>query len=483
MGRNSLWDKRVALPALPTTVYAFGTAYAPLTILSIRTNTVAPAVVMSNQYAYIYQQQQPQLHTSPAADEYQPQPGSQSLRSSPVYAQLDHAQPFPPPVSPIPLHYLAHTQQVHHFSSQLASNQQPIPAPSPQYPQQLTGAPHVSYSSPPTSPISNGLPRRPLPTPGPTPVPTSPLSHPRSLRPGSLPSSGVTVPSPQLTSTFASPSPTSPTSGRRPLPLPRAVPGISSDTGTRSSSPAKDVVKPSPSSPVGSPSLPYDAFSSSPSRTKFIPYWKRSLPDPSSDRVGSASSSQEAINSGPSGSSSSVSSPGGIEQPRNRTKSFTSGRPLPPSPLDGTAGKPPFIPPTISVLGEGARVVLNPSSSPVRATTLSPSSIKLAKSSSSLPSTAGSSGLFSIRPISPTKGPVPSRPISPASSGDDGKSSQNGKAPQKDRRSPSPQYGILDLPLKSRSVISRNNTKHSRAPASIDQNQTDEPHRGRSSTL
>lgn len=428
---------------------------------------------MSNQYAHLYQQQRPQLYD----DYHRPQPPSQPLRPQPSY---QHAQPLPPPVSPIPLRY-----------------HNPIPAPSPQYPQQLPGVPHVIYSSPSTSPVSSGLSRRPLPTPGappsqftssafrpplptpgPTPVPASPRPHGRS-RPGS----SVTVPSQQPAPSLPSASPTSPTSGRRPLPLPRSAPG-SSDTAIRSSSPAKDVLK-SPPPPAKSASLPLEPSSSPLSQTKFVPYWKRTLPDPSSDRAASAPSSQEAANPGPSGSSGSAAFPDASQQLRDRSKSFTTGRPLPPSPLDGSI-KPPLIPPTIGVVGDGSRALPNPSSSPVRASTRPPSPIKLTKSSSSLPSSAGSSALFPTRPVSPTKSSVPSRPISPASSDDDGKPSQNGKAHQNDRGTPSPQYGIRDLPPKSRSVMGQNSTKHTRAPASIDRYPADEPSRGRptrSSTL
>jgi hypothetical protein len=431
---------------------------------------------MSNQYAHLYQQQRPQLYDA----YHRPQPPPQPSRPQPSY---QHTQPLPPPASPIPLHYHS-----------------PISAPSPQYPQQFQGVPHVVHSSPSTSPVSSGLSRRPLPTPGappsqftpsafrpplptpgPTPVPTSPQPHSRS-RPGS----NATAPSHQPASSVLSTSPTSPTSGRRPLPLPRSAPGSSLDTATRSSSPAKDVFK-SSAPPAASASLPLDPTASS-SQTKFVPYWKRTLPDPSSDRAAaSASSSQEAVNPGPSGSSGSIASPNASHQLRDRSKSFTTGRPLPPSPLDGSVGKPPFIPPTISVFGDSSRALPNPhpSSSPVSASTRPPSPVKLANSSSSLPSSAGSSALFSTRPVSPTKSSVPSRPISPASSDDDGKPSQNGKAHQNDRGTPSPQYGIRDLPSKSRSVISQNSTKHTRAPASIDCDPADEP-RGRpirSSTL
>ena len=449
---------------------------------------------MSNQYAHLYQQQQPQIYDySGATDQYSPQSGSPPLRSSvfpqPTH-QLQHANSFSPPVSSIPLQY--------NHPTQVASSHHPISAPSPQYPQQLPRIPQVGPSSPPTSPVSNGVSRRPLPTPGappsqpafrpplptpgPTPVPISPRSrtHSRSLRPGSLPTSSITVPSHPPASSLPSASPTSPTSGRRPLPLPRSVPGISSNSTTRSSSPAKDVVKPSSASPVA-PTVPLqDPSSSFPPQTKFVPYWKRTLPDPSSDRAVYASSLHEAVNSTVSGSMSSVASPEADQLQRDRSKSFTSGRPLPPSPLDGSIGRPPVIPSTISGLGESSREFPN-QSSPVRASTRPPSPIKPAKSSSSLPSTAGSSALFSPRPVSPIKSSVPSRPISPASSDDDGKLSQNGNAPQKDHRTPSPQYGIRDLPPKSRSAISRNNsTKHIRAPASIERDTADEPPRGRS---
>ncbi|KAI0250663.1 hypothetical protein BJV78DRAFT_546121 [Lactifluus subvellereus] len=447
---------------------------------------------MSNQFTHthLYQHHHSSTDYSTGPDQYH-QPQSQSQ----AHQQPPHAQPLAQPVSPVPLHYLAHTQRVDHFSSQVASNQRPITAPSPQYPQQLPAVPHVGYSSPPTSPVSNGLSRRPLPTPGappsqftlhtyrpplptpgPTPVPTSPRPRTQPLHPpGSLPTSGITFPAQQSTSSLPSPSPTSPTSSRRPLPLPRSVPGGFSDAATRSASPAKDVSKTSSALSGMPPPLPGDPTHPS---TKFVPYWKRSLPDPSSDRAASASSSQEAINACPSSSSSSVAlAEGGLPQ-RDRSKSFTSGRPLPPSPLDGTVGKSPLVPPAVAALGERSRALPNPSPSSVGAGTIPPTPIKLAKSSSSLPTASGSSALFSTRPNSPTKSSLPSRPISPASSDDNGKPSENGKSHQKDHETPSPQYGIRDLPPKSRSVIVRNNAMHTRTPASIDRGQ-DEPIRGR----
>src|SRR6266478_3659211 len=338
---------------------------------------------MSHQYAHLYQRQHPQ----PYDDYHRPQPPLEPLRPQPSY---QHAQPLPPPVTPIPAHY-----------------HNPISAPSPQYPQQLPGVPRVAYSSPSTSPVSSGLSRRPLPTPGappsqfssafrpplptpgPTPAPTSPQPHSRASHTSSRPASNIAGPSQQPAS-LPSASPTSPTSGRRPLPLPRAAPSTSSNTTTRCSSPAKDALK-SPALPAASASLPLDPSSSYHSQTKFVPYWKRTLPDPSSDRAANASSSQEAANPGPSGSSRSLVSPGPSHQLRDRSKSFTTGRPLPPSPLDGSVGKPPVIPPTIGILGESSRALPNPSSSPVRASTGPSSPIKLAKSTSSLPSSAGSS--------------------------------------------------------------------------------------------
>lgn len=436
---------------------------------------------MSHQYAHLYQQQQPQLYD----DYHRPRPPSQPSLPQSSY---QHPQPLPLPVSPIPLHY-----------------HNPISAPSPQYPQQLPGIPHVAYSSPSTSPVSSGLSRRPLPTPGvpqshfnssafrtplptpgPTPAPTSPQPHSRASHASSRPASNVAGSSQQPAASLPPSSSTSPTTGRRPLPLPRSAPGHFSDTALRSSSPAKDTFK-SPAPPAASASLPLDPSSSPPSQTKFIPYWKRTLPDPSSDRAASASSSQEAVNPGPSGSSGSVASPDSSRQLRDRSKSFTTGRPLPPSPLDGSVGKPPVIPPTIGVLGDSSRTLPNPSFSPVRASTGPPSPIKLTKSTSSLRSSAGSSDIFATRPVSTTKSSMPVCPISPTSSDDDGKSPQNGKAHQtNDCRTPSPQYGIRDLPPKSRSVISQNNTRYARAPASIDCDPLDDPPRGRpnrSSTL
>ena len=435
---------------------------------------------MSHQYAHLYQQQQPQLYD----DYHRPQPPSQPSRPP---SSFHHAQPSPPPVSPIPLHF-----------------RNPISAPSPQYPPRLPGVPHVAYSSPSTSPVSSGLSRRPLPTPGappsqsqfnssafrpplptpgPTPAPTSPQPHSRASHATSRPASSVAGPSQQPAASLPSASPTSPTSSRRPLPLPRSAPSHSSDTATRSSSPAKDTLK-SPAAPPASAPLPLDPSSSAPSQTKFIPYWKRTLPNPSSDRAASASSSQEAVSPGPSGSSGSIASPDARQQLRDRSKSFTAGRPLPPSPLDGSYGKPPVIPSTMGVLGDNSYALPNPWE---RASTRPSSPIKLAKSSSSLPSSAGTSDIFATRPVSITKSSVPSRPISPASSDDDRKPSQNGQVNQpNDRRTPSPQYGIRDLPPKSRSAISHNSTKHTRAPTSIDHDPLDDPPRGRpsrSSTL
>jgi hypothetical protein len=453
---------------------------------------------MSNQYAHstFYQQ-----HDYPSGVDGSRSPPynsySQQFRpsqSQPQPGQLHQtttSQPPPTPVSPIPLHY-AHS---HNFSSQVTPNHDPITAPSPQYPQQLPDIPHVGYTSPPTSPVLNGLSRRPLPTPGappsqftsppfrpplptpgPTPVPIPPQSHSHSSQtPTLLPSAAITQP---LPSPLPSASPTSPTSSRRPLPLPRSAPGGSSDSSTRSSSPVKDAIKTFSASPGVSVSFPVDP-STHPSR--FVPYWKRTLPEPSYDRTAGASSSQEAVNLTYSGIS--LATPAEDNRLRDRTKSFNSGRPLPPSPLDGSVGKPPVIPPTVGVFGERSRALPNPSSSPVRASTRPSSPVKSAPSGPSRPST-GTSGPFSPQPVSPTKSALPSRPISPASSDDDGKPSQNGKAHQQDSGGPSPQYGIRDLPHKSRSVIGHNHARHTRVPASTDRDE--EPLRGRvgrSSTL
>jgi hypothetical protein len=459
---------------------------------------------MSNQYAHpaFYQQhQQPRVHDYPSgvdppySDYPQQCRPSQLQPSQPTYQLAPAGQPLPTPVSPIPVHYLAHSHSVDHFSSQVAPSHSPISAPSPQYPQQLPDIPHVGYTSPPTSPVFNGLSRRPLPTPGappsqftsppfrpplptpgPTPVPIPPQSRSHSSQtPTLLPNAAVTAPTQPLPSSLPSASPTSPTSSRRPLPLPRSVPGSSSDSAPRSSSPVRDASKQSSASSGVSVSFPAD---SSTQPTKFVPYWKRTLPEPSSDRAASASSSQEAVNSTHSGPSSV--SLAEDNQHRDRTKSITSGRPLPPSPLDGSIGKPPIIPPSVGVFGERSRTLPNPSS-PVKPSTRPPSPVKPTLSGQSRPSTAGSSAPFSTRTVSPTKGTLP---ISPASSDDDGKPSQNGKVHQQDRGTPSPQYGIRELPHKSRSVINHNHAKHARLPASSDRDE--EPHRGRvgrSSTL
>ena len=460
---------------------------------------------MSNQYAHstFYQQhQQPRVHDYPSGvdgsrspySDYpqqfrpsQPQPGQ--LHQT-TYQLPPAAQPLSTPVSPTPLHY-AHSHNADHFSSRATPNHNPISAPSPQYPQQLPDIPHVAYSSPPTSPVFNGLSRRPLPTPGappsqfrpplptpgPTPVPIPPQSRSLSSQtPTLLHSAAITVPTQHLPSSLPSASPTSPSSSRRPLPLPlqRSTTGASSDIATRSSSPVKDAFKTSSASVT----FPAD---SSPHPNKFVPYWKRTLPEPSDRAAAGASSSQEAVNSTHSGLSSAT--PVEYNQQRDRTKSFNSGRPLPPSPLDGSVGKPPVIPPTVGVFGDRSRALPNISSSPVRASTRPPSPVKFAPSAPSPPSITGTSAPFPHRPVSPTKSTLPSRPISPASSVDDGKPSQNGKAHQQDSGT-GPQYGIRDLPHKSRSVISHNHARHSRAPASTDRDE--EPVRGRvgrSSTL
>ncbi|KAH9060625.1 LIM-domain-containing protein, partial [Lactarius vividus] len=96
--------------------------------------------------------------------------------------------------------------------------------------------------------------------------------------------------------------------------------------------------------------------------------------------------------------------------------------------------RPPVIPPTVGIFSERSRVLPNPSSSPVRASTRPASPVKSAPGGPSRPyATAGSSA---PRPVSPTKSALPSRPISPASSDDDGKPSQNGKVHQVDRGTP-----------------------------------------------
>ncbi|KAI0261598.1 hypothetical protein BC834DRAFT_459805 [Gloeopeniophorella convolvens] len=488
----------------------------PIVLVHLR---LSVSIIMSNQYAHLYQHQQPSVHDPeyPAAvDSYHPHPlppspftsysgyPHQSLPYIHPYNQLQHAQNqphFPPPVSPAPSHHLVQSPQAA-YPLQAIPNGHPISAPSPQYPQQLPTLPHVGYTSPPTSPVSNAVSRRPLPTPGappsqlnssafrhplptpgPTPAPTSPHSRSHPLHPpGPLTGASIPISSQQpMSPSLASTSPTSPTGTRRPLPLPRTIPGHSFENGPRSSSPVKDAIKAfsavAAAAAAASVSPPADPSPLSP--TKFVPYWKRTLPDPSTERVPSASSSLEAMSSSSASGSSGSAALAETGQQRDRSKSIVGGRPLPPSPLDGSVGKPPFIPPAVGSSGERSRALPNPSSSPVRPSTRPPSPVKLASSSaSSLPSAAGSSTLFSPRPVSPTKNTLPSRPISPASSDGDGNPSPKGMTHQNDRGTPSPQYGIRDLPGRSQTVINRNNARHTRAAASIDRD--DEPVRGRS---
>ncbi|KAH9006526.1 hypothetical protein EDB86DRAFT_2795167 [Lactarius hatsudake] len=235
---------------------------------------------MSNQYAHstFYQQHRPSSvdgSRSPYSDypqQLRPSQHQPSQLRQTTYQLPPAAQPLATPVSPIPLHYLAHSHNVDHISSQVAPGHSPISAPSPQYPQQSPDIPHVGYTSPPTSPVFNGLSRRPLPTPGappsqftsppfrpplptpgPTPVPVPPQSHSHSSQaPTLLPGAAITVPTQPLPS-LPSASPTSPTS-----------------TSTRPPSPVK-------SAPSG-PSRPYTTAGSSAPRP--VSPTKSTLPSP-----------------------------------------------------------------------------------------------------------------------------------------------------------------------------------------------------------
>ncbi|TFY69324.1 hypothetical protein EVG20_g3197, partial [Dentipellis fragilis] len=339
--------------------------------------------------------------------------------------------------------------------STVASFRRPLPTP---------GAPNNVHAA-------AAIARSPLPTPGPTPGPSAVVKPPPAL-----PVTSVSPPVPPILS------PTSPaTSPRRPLPvpLPRSPNGFFPDgSGARSPSPVRNPASPSHELPPISGNIPG-------SPTRFVPYWKRNLPAPN----GSFADSPTASGPTPIPSSSRVtldgadttgtSAPPQLPQPplpqlmRSRSRSVNGGRPLPPSP----AQLPDIN--TLNLAGPSgsSRIVRDPSVPGPSSRARSPVKFKPTSSFASAPPAEPGPSKPPIAVASP-KPSVPSKPFephvpSPPASDDDERKPKT--------RTPSPQYGIRDLPAKSRSQIDHNKARHARLPASSEDGAPDEPVRGRPS--
>ncbi|KAI0064380.1 hypothetical protein BV25DRAFT_1823370 [Artomyces pyxidatus] len=450
---------------------------------------------MSNQYPQFYQQQAaPYPPTTSAYPQQFTRPSSQQIPHDPRAYQGHHraqSQAYPPssyPNAHQQLYGYAPVQsQIPSSGHQLpqppthvvhqpqAVGSHPIPAPSPQYPPHPVSAPagfpiQFSPTSPnATTPFRRPLPtpgvsshppsshfdRSPLPTPGPTPAPASPPSR---RQPPTSPSSVTSSSHPR---TPAPGSPPSPSTNRRPLPnpQPRSTNAQSLDGGVRSPSPVKDAIK-AFSALQGAAT---DGRPSSP--TKFVPYWKRNLPAPNSDRA-TIGAAPRGWNAGAQNAQSAQSSETTL---RDRSQSLNSGRPLPASP-----SQPPDISGVNFASASTPRALPDPTTPPAIRGGPRPRSPTKPNGHTTSPQKAPVGG-SSRRAESPTKSFLTMGPLSPDPSDEDEEVSNPAEKPQ---------YGIRDLPTRSRSIIDHNNARHARTPASIDREEEATRNRpARSATL
>ncbi|OBZ67983.1 hypothetical protein A0H81_12461 [Grifola frondosa] len=450
-------------------------------------------------YPAYLQQQQPyasypsagsQSPAPPSQSPYDPQTNYQARYQHPAYSQplstLNTGQTYPYPVppqlqsvqgqslthasspytispqSPVPLH-VPLLPILNHISSVV----NPYPSPtSPQNPQSPTRRPlpdpHRHLDSLSSHPHSLPTPQ-PSPSPGPFPPSQQVLHRPSNSVPSSaFARSNVTVPagsSRDAPGTPLSPLSATSTSPPRPLPLPRSLgsfdlAGSHSESEIRSQSPTRRALPGTELPPVqrriqGA----HDQSAAQPLPApgqKFVPLWKRSLPQPS-----------------PS-SSVSPQPQGAIE--RRGTVSGASARPLPQSPvaIAGTSASAvsrapangASLPPHLQThrLPPTPQSAVAPRSAFAPTATVSDLSrdlrLGLRERSRTLPTPATSpSSPPSLQTSSPPK-PRPASPAkrlveSPASSDDEDLTNALLARPV---RSPSPKYGILDMPSRSRIV-------------------------------
>ncbi|KAI0318503.1 hypothetical protein OF83DRAFT_1115441 [Amylostereum chailletii] len=353
--------------------------------------------------------QQPMSQSAERAHSYDPRPhqppfapGHDPRFPPSVFPQ--HS--FPPPQTSYQYSYSQPQPQSHLHGPPLVTNPPPIPrqtisAPSPQYPVQILPSRNAAENTA-ISPTNGALARRPLPTPGSAPKQPS-SAFVRSPLPTPEPTPSPASPPPR-NQPMSPPTPVTTSPNRRPLPHPSFRLPNSSEESFRSSSPIK------------SPPLPVlDSRPSSPS--KFVPYWKRNLP---------------SLNTGPITPVSPADTDPPPDAPppgplRAQGKSVSNGRPLPPS---------PSMPPDLSSLNLG-------SPGPVHTDPTIPK-----VSAISVPRGWPVQDDAPLR--SPPRLPASLRSTSPVRAGSDDLSRQ--------ARAPSPQYGIRDLPPRSRA--SENKTTH-----------------------
>ncbi|THH21161.1 hypothetical protein EW146_g332 [Bondarzewia mesenterica] len=452
-----------------------------------------------------YPQQQPQQYPS---QHYQvPQShDSNSYQQLPsrAYPQPDNFQrPQPPPrANSYPhAHPLPYQPPQNLYSPQPPPGQL-ISAPSPQYPPYYPPQAVVSHANlpPQISQIHSNpdsLFRRPLPIPGvsahppssfpgrpplPTPVLT-PIPAPSSSRNPAIPQ----ISQPQSPTSPSVISPVSPgTSSRRPLPnpIPRSQGAYSLNSNVRSPSPVRAAV----ATFSLSQESPRDASSSTP--TGFVPYWKRNAASPIASGSAPLGQPWSAGSNFSAGSDRMQVSSG-----RDRSKSMNTGRPLPPSPIH---------PPNIGALNLGSPLIGGSASSTAsRRPRALPDPMSPSAKTEHPPHSRNKMTAQNGRSESPTKEKPAPQTASPRATSPTEFSfalpraappvkSNNGFNLEGDKdgdknilksRSPSPQYGIRDLPARSRSVIYQNELQPQQTTTDRDKELFSRARPARSSTL
>ena len=410
----------------------------------------------------------------------QPSPTQQAAFTT-GFTTIPHSQPLPIQRPPSRIHPVPYTPgQNGPMTSPLPQHQgQYFSPPSPQPYNTFSANPYPSPISPQApQPVQPHSARRPLPSPRTLPAPpvngNQPLPSPQSSPspgpyvgthrptqsvPNAFPAHSRPGPVPRLpsgqdasptTSAFSATS----TSPPRPLPLPRSV-GTTNLTSSQSQPQAQPQVSPIRALPAPTPSVLQDQHTSNPEPhpapgQKFVPMWKRALPQPGGSAI--------------SGTTLVTQSQQQIE--RRSTVSGAAARPLPfpapPSPavsvthapLTRTGTLPPHLQlqhgPTSPQPRTEAPLTNPPSRSAALPTTNGVSPI------SRLPARERSRTL-PLPSAAPT-GPLPPQPTSPRAlirqgiaespvSSDD--EELTNALLERHPRSPSPQYGIRDLPSRS----------------------------------
>ncbi|KAH9899344.1 hypothetical protein C8Q73DRAFT_679536 [Cubamyces lactineus] len=431
---------------------------------------------------------------------------SYDARGIPQYTSQYQQSPYPyPPTSPQSYGYA--TPPVQRPPSRVnpspvlvsqmgPPSQYPRPPPSPQLYSASSSNPYPSPVSPQTP--HTGTPqssRRPLPTPRNLPAPPNSAGFqppsvpqpPTSPQPGyathrpsqSVPSVFPAYPQPHVNTYPAparepSPSPTSSafsatsTSPPRPLPLPRSAGNFDLSSAPVQQNEPRPQSPPKRALPAPQPSQTHDSSIKSPepvsaSGQKFVPLWKRALPQPVASPTRVLPSPSETRPQGSVERRSTVSSGGSRPLPPSPSNPNGSVVGLPRDPLARAGTLPPHLqlpnlPPTPQSPGEQsfsrppptappAAGPSNPNASP---STSPPSSRFLLRERSRtlpLPSAAPTYPLPPKpgQPPSPSASNVTGQPFSQSPHSSDDEELTNALL-ERHQRSPSPQFGIRDLP-------------------------------------